>query len=332
MAILTAILALASPGHGEPVPLFEIVPVLAEYQNAPVAPPAPPPPTVVTREVIQSVPAPPSPPPPSVPMPAKMLQPLNPGSWVTNDDYPPAALRGGMAGQVRFTLSVDTNGVPTDCTITGSSGFPLLDETSCTLLKARARFNPAEDAKGRRIPATYSNRFRWEIPKDEPLATQSWASEFRFTIGPEGAIVSCSERGFGAVPAYPQVACERVSRTPRPLIVALRGEATGPVTIVLRFSHTVSGTPLPVVPALSAAFKPVFTYRTGFGLTPEGLAEKCVRDIGNGEIPTPESQCAAQRPYMPGPAGRTVTMIHTVMTDGDPYIGPAVEAMERWGE
>jgi protein TonB len=54
----------------------------------------------------------------------------------------------------------------TNCTVTGSSGSALLDSTACSLLRRRARFTPAEDASGNKIPANYSGKFRWEIPKD----------------------------------------------------------------------------------------------------------------------------------------------------------------------
>jgi len=132
-------------------------------------------PTVITQNVVSTPdprpepkvePRPEPPKPAGPPAVAKALVPKGQGSWVTNDDYPPAALRGEQQGTTRFTLSVDPSGRVTNCTITGSSGSALLDNTACNLLKRRARFGPAEDASGNKIPATYSNRFRWEIPKD----------------------------------------------------------------------------------------------------------------------------------------------------------------------
>lgn len=150
---------------------------------------APPPPTFIPQVQVQ-VPQPPAPqvvvqntqpveqprpivvpspqpqPKPEPPRIAKPLAARNPGSWVTNDDYPAAALRAEQAGTTSFRLDVDAGGRVTNCTVTGSSGSALLDNTACSLLKRRARFGPAEDSNGNKIPATYSNRFRWEIPKD----------------------------------------------------------------------------------------------------------------------------------------------------------------------
>jgi len=123
--------------------------------SVPTTPPAPPAP-----------PAPP-PPPPAPPAVAKRLTPRGqPQSWVTNDDYPAGALRAEQQGTTGFRLDVDASGRVTNCTVTSSSGSSALDSTACSLLKRRARFNAAEDASGNKIPAAWSSRFRWELPKD----------------------------------------------------------------------------------------------------------------------------------------------------------------------
>lgn len=128
--------------------------------TTPIIPPAPPisPP---------APPAPVSPPqPPRPPAVAKKLTPRgSPQSWVTDDDYPSAALRSGDAGTVGFRLDVDASGKVSNCTVTSSSGSTLLDNTACSLLKRRARFNPAEDASGNKIAAVYPSRITWKIPK-----------------------------------------------------------------------------------------------------------------------------------------------------------------------
>jgi protein TonB len=135
--------------------------------------PQPPAPQVVVQNTVPvarpepiPVPVPVPAPRPEPPRIAKPLQARNPGSWVTNDDYPAAALRAEQQGTTSFRLDVDASGRVTNCTVTGSSGSALLDNTACSLLKRRARFGAAEDSNGNKIPASYSNRFRWEIPKD----------------------------------------------------------------------------------------------------------------------------------------------------------------------
>ena len=132
-----------------PIAITPVIPPVAP----PITPPMPPAPIV----------APPQPAPPKIAKPLKPRTP--PGSWVTNDDYPSRALRAEEQGVVGFRLNVDANGRVTDCTVTSSSGSSELDSTACSLLKRRARFSAAEDASGKKIPATYSNRIRWQIPR-----------------------------------------------------------------------------------------------------------------------------------------------------------------------
>jgi periplasmic protein TonB len=139
------------PTQAPPIPSTPNIP-----PAPPITPPAPPAPAAPAQ--------PPAPPPP--PRIAKKLSPRgSPQSWVTNDDYPAAALRGEQQGTTSFRLDVDAGGRVTNCTVTGSSGSSVLDSTACSLLKRRARFNPAEDEGGNKIPAAYSSRFRWELPK-----------------------------------------------------------------------------------------------------------------------------------------------------------------------
>ncbi len=135
------------PTQAPPIPTTTVIP-----PAPPITPPAPP-----------AQPAPPQPPAP--PRIAKKLSPRgSPQSWVTDDDYPAAALRAEQAGTVRFRLDVDASGKVTNCTVTGSSGTSVLDTTACNLLKRRARFNPAEDESGNKIPAPYNGSFTWKIP------------------------------------------------------------------------------------------------------------------------------------------------------------------------
>lgn len=88
----------------------------------------------------------------------------NPGRWITNDDYPVAALRAGQSGITNFTLDVGADGAATACHVTLSSGHAVLDTRACALLMRNARFAPARDAGGCPAPSTYSSRVRWEIP------------------------------------------------------------------------------------------------------------------------------------------------------------------------
>jgi protein TonB len=144
----------------------------------PVAPPPPinisvaPPPIQVQPNipppapVIRIVPpaAPPAPPPPRF-TPKGATPKGNPGSWATTDDYPSRALREEREGVTRFTVQVSPEGRVTNCSVTGSSGSPDLDDAACRSITRRARFNPATDGEGQPTSGTYSNSVRWQIPK-----------------------------------------------------------------------------------------------------------------------------------------------------------------------
>lgn len=96
----------------------------------------------------------------------KAVEPANdPEKWVTRADLPAFALKNGIQGIVHYELDVDTDGKPTDCRITESSGSGILNVTTCDLVFARARFIPAESGAGFKIASTYSGKVRWEYPQ-----------------------------------------------------------------------------------------------------------------------------------------------------------------------
>lgn len=155
-------------------------PLIRTPAAGPVVPLSPPPdifiplapsgPMNVGGDIAPPVPAPTPAPPESVPVPK--ANPVNvkprgdPGGWVTNDDYPQAALMSEEQGRTAFRLDVGADGRPASCAITASSGSRTLDAAACKLLMRRARFTPGKDADGRAVGGTYANSFQWKIPED----------------------------------------------------------------------------------------------------------------------------------------------------------------------
>lgn len=86
-------------------------------------------------------------------------------SWITNDDYPPAALRAREQGTVVMDLRIDRLGRVENCEVSGSSGSALLDKASCSLVQRRARYTPATDENGDPTSSTDRITFRWSIPQ-----------------------------------------------------------------------------------------------------------------------------------------------------------------------
>ena len=108
----------------------------------------------------------PDPPPPPEP---KKIEPAraraNLASYVSDSDYPAAAIRSEEQGTARFRLTVGADGRVTGCTITGSSGSSALDSATCRIMKQRARFTPARDGAGNPATDTVSNAIKWVLPE-----------------------------------------------------------------------------------------------------------------------------------------------------------------------
>ncbi|HEY0411628.1 MAG TPA: energy transducer TonB [Allosphingosinicella sp.] len=145
---------------------------------------------------------------------------IGPQSWVTNEDYPLEAMRAAESGTVSFRLDVDAAGAVTGCTVTASSGSARLDQATCDILTARARFAPARDTQGRPIASTWSSRFRWVLP--EGAGTQHGmpgadalagvpdpgALVVRFELTRDGRVAGCSAYGVGGpTPGGAHAAC-----------------------------------------------------------------------------------------------------------------------------
>lgn len=148
-----------------------------EAAPPPVAPPpvvevvtkAPPPPVVVAVPNPPPVIAAPAPPPVVAPAPSQAVAASPRGrraNWITTDDYPGSAQRAGDEGTTAISVQIDESGRVTSCSVTGSSGSSVLDDATCRLYQRRARFNPAKDPAGNPMATTYSDRVRWQLPRD----------------------------------------------------------------------------------------------------------------------------------------------------------------------
>lgn len=128
----------------------------------------PPPPAPVTYVAAPPSVAPPGPPPPPPPPkgPTKAASPKGqPSNWANSNDYPSRALREEKEGVTRFRVTVSADGRVTSCDVTGSSGSPELDSTTCSLITRRGRFTPAME-DGSPTSGSWSSSVRWQIPKE----------------------------------------------------------------------------------------------------------------------------------------------------------------------
>lgn len=100
------------------------------------------------------------------------VQPARPraqlASYVSDDDYPASALKRGEQGRVAFSLDVAADGRVTSCRITRSSGSSALDNATCRIMRSRARYTPALNARGYPVPESDEGVVSWTIPPPRP--------------------------------------------------------------------------------------------------------------------------------------------------------------------
>ena len=229
---------------------LSIIALAAALQDAPEKPNAPPP-TVVAPPIVYP-PAPPPPPPPRVIEPTRSR--ANLASYVSDSDYPLEALMNGEEGTVGFRLTVGPDGRVANCIVFSSSGTPSLDDTTCSIMRRRARFTPARGLDGNPTSDSLSARITWRIdeeppaPDDEAAATPAIVQRTRpvsplpdlvrladypaeavsqsrqgrtaliLSVGPDGRVASCQVRTSSGSPDLDEAACrlmrERARFTP----------------------------------------------------------------------------------------------------------------------
>jgi len=80
---------------------------------------------------------------------------------IADRDYPKAARRAKVGGEVEVRFTIEASGRVTRCRVTRSSGDASLDATTCRLIEERFRFKPATDSSGRAIASDYGWRQSW---------------------------------------------------------------------------------------------------------------------------------------------------------------------------
>lgn len=94
-------------------------------------------------------------------------------NWdVMLSQYPARAREAREQGPVGFRVTLDDDGYASECVVTGSSGYPRLDEETCRLIMTRGEFRGITDENGRRTRGVFEGVVNWRLP---PLALASGA-------------------------------------------------------------------------------------------------------------------------------------------------------------
>jgi TonB family protein len=92
-------------------------------------------------------------------------------NWdVMLSQYPERARAAREQGPVGFRVRLDGDGYATECQVTSSSGYPLLDEETCRLLMSRGDFKGISDGNGRRTNAVVDGVLNWQLPRSTASA------------------------------------------------------------------------------------------------------------------------------------------------------------------
>ena len=144
------------PQVSAPPPLVRTLTPPTQISTTPVIQPPMPPTPIVTP------PAPPAPPPaPRITQPKSVSGSMQ--GVISASDYPDSARENDEQGRVSVVLTIGTNGRVSDCSIAASSGSRTLDSTTCRLLKARMKYQPAQDSSGNPTTGTARGSVTWQL-------------------------------------------------------------------------------------------------------------------------------------------------------------------------
>ena len=234
---------------------------------------------------------------------------LNLEKMVTADDYPAIAAANGQEGTAIVSVRVGRDGLVESCKIRKSSGYVALDEQSCAVFRARARFEPARDRSGRAMASTYERPMTWRLEGTAPatLPRQAWLIRATLFVS-ENKILDCKAEAIG-ISELPPIC---------PPAPANKEKATEPVIgEMITTSHFV---PLPYdkakIPPNASDATFVAQQISELTIDADGLVSRCVAMKFNGEVDPKADFCRVANGYRfdpttPGSPPLTATLVTT---------------------
>jgi TonB family protein len=134
---------------------------------------------------------------------------LNARNWdVMLSQYPARAREAREQGPVGFRVTLDREGYATECVVTSSSGYPLLDNETCRLIMTRGEFRGITDEQGRRAGGVFEGVLNWKLPGPAGAATTISAPPAPVAMPAPHAPVAMAQAG-----APDKLICRRKLRT-----------------------------------------------------------------------------------------------------------------------
>lgn len=206
-----------------------------------------------------------------VAVPAK---PLNANEWVRSEDYPPAALRAEAEGTVTFELLMTADGMIYDCNVTEPSGNDDLDAATCTLVRERAKFEPAKDAAGKPLASLYKGRVKWKLPELPRAAIADWHGIATLKLDAQGEVVGCEDRSIGQAPLFAGDPCESMRGVPPQMLERIGGQGA-PQTLTIELVFAMEGRPVPTLALAAPGQTAIGRVDAVFEIAETGDVENC---------------------------------------------------------
>lgn len=123
---------------------------------------------------------------------------LNLNELVTPQDYPRVSLLNDEQGSVTVRLKIDPSGLVRSCKVARSSGHVALDEQTCALFRARARFEPARDRNGRAVESSFTQQVSWKLADGSaPMPRHAWMVRVSLGLSRDGSVGQCKMEATG---------------------------------------------------------------------------------------------------------------------------------------
>ncbi len=235
--------------------------------------------------------------------------PIDPTTWVTQDDYPGEAMAKREQGVVNLTMDVNELGQVSACHIVQSSGSTILDQLSCRLMVDRGRFEPATDVRGKPVAAHRERRIRWQLPEETLEALQPRAFTTRVTSKGKGVIERCKTDSSDPLNLRIDACQQHEGRYVMLAGMKLADYPAGTLSISIRREvDTVPFVPDPKSGAVSDV-PPYFTSEDRLTVAPNGTVIECVRRVSAGPA---DALCPPYGPFQPDSDGRERHVIETL--------------------
>jgi TonB family protein len=238
-----------------------------------------------------------APPPPSS-GPARWPEAINRESWVTSDDYPASAILQGAEGRTTVRLLVGADGRIVECSVVASSGHAALDEATCALLTARARFRPAQDWSGRPMPAPLVQSVDWRLPEPVPIPLLAGQVSVTAPVPRDGGPGCAKQASLPELMAVAEDLC---------MEVLAEAEAFGPEAPTVRLIAALASGDGPLrLPPRPTGYL-LAAQEAHFDVAPDGAVRNCTETLGPLPDRGPFELCAFligdDEPYFEASAG-----------------------------